>query len=1232
MLLIDQYLGGPGKPEDDLQDLEETRIEGSCLWFAEREAFQNWIDSETTPNSQLYWISAKPATGKSVLSAYIINALDSLNLDCSYYFFRYGDKERSTTSGFLRSLAFQMALLNASVRGRLLNMIDRGIRFDKNDAKAIWRKVFLPTVFKAEWQRTQYWVVDALDECSDIGALFSMLASIEPNVKIRILITSRKTADIAAQFAKLQALAASGVTLEEIGFEDTKSDMKLYLDANRDRIHVGDAKQRQGIVERILEKSEGCFLWIRLVLEELAMAWSIQHAEHVLTEVPQDMDPLYTRAISIMASKPIHARELAQAILTWTVCAIRPLTVPELRAALDLDTGAEINDLEIAIASLCAQLVYIDKSERVLMVHLTARKFLLDAELESDFAIVPKSGHLKLAKSCLKSLCSGEMKPLKGRQARKHSGQIRGSLFTSYASVAFGEHIRQTTSKDNPLAELLDEFLKSNVPSWIEHVARTKNLLVLTQTANSLKTYIQRRLQHISPMDRAIQYAENWIVDLQRIPTKFGDTLIASPSAIHSLIPPFCPESSAIRSAFGHPPRGIRVQGLTDNGWDDRLACINRNDKQVVSVACGESIFAVGLQPGQIVLYHYNTCQEWKSLDHQSVLRYMHFDSTGNILATAGRKDIRVWNVESGLMLWNFVLGQEILSLAFFDSDKTLVAATKVHTVRAWHLQTGHEADERRWDKDVDFGDEGHFRRPPLTVAFSPDETLTAIVYRGRPICLWDMEDRSLHGFVGREKDPSSLALGTNTSPASLVFNTKESLTLLAAAYEDGDLCLFDYEELRLIQLVEANAQVVACRPDGVILASGNSAGMVQLMAFETLQLLYRVNASDYSIRCIAFSTDNLRFFDTRGTQCNVWEPAVLSGLVEKNDTSTYGEQLKPKIVGMSDGELEIVTIVKEDSGDFVFVGKSDGTVCVYDVENGVQRKVLYRHTYQISVTSMCWGSTKNIIVTADAASRFIACKLDKDQKTGWTVAAKLMDRRVKTAIQDVLLDPSNDSLLVSEFHCDSLWTIGAQHESKSKEKKIRGRFQWTNHPRDPRLYVVINAEAIMLVRWESLETEKESAIVYPAAGQHPTQLVVENVILFRDNDRFVVELTEPHGQRLTAQLLVYHMSIFDVKAAEPSLIEGLQLVSQNALRLIGGHDSRLVFLSRQLWVCSIDMRQRGGRTSYTRHFAIPSDWHSQRQILSADITCQGVLVFNRREEIAVIKNGLEAKEEISTG
>ncbi|KAF2118074.1 hypothetical protein BDV96DRAFT_644405 [Lophiotrema nucula] len=141
MQQIESYLGMPGRPDDDLKDVEEARFEDSCEWFAERDTFQRWVDPESGDSSMVYWMSANPATGKSVLSGFGINALTNLNIDCTYYFFHHGDKDRSTVSGFLRSLLYQMALRSAEVRQQLLSMIEKTLRFNKDDGKLIWREL-----------------------------------------------------------------------------------------------------------------------------------------------------------------------------------------------------------------------------------------------------------------------------------------------------------------------------------------------------------------------------------------------------------------------------------------------------------------------------------------------------------------------------------------------------------------------------------------------------------------------------------------------------------------------------------------------------------------------------------------------------------------------------------------------------------------------------------------------------------------------------------------------------------------------------------------------------------------------------------------------------------------------------------------------------------------------------------------------------------------------------------
>lgn len=105
------------------------------------------------------------------------------------------------------------------------------------------------------------------------------------------------------------------------------------------------------MVEKILAKSEGSFLWTVLVISELSNSYGEQEMSKALEEIPKDMEPLYHRTLELMTQAP-GGKKLAKAILTWTTCATRPMTMKELEGALTLDIKDNFPKLEECIQVL----------------------------------------------------------------------------------------------------------------------------------------------------------------------------------------------------------------------------------------------------------------------------------------------------------------------------------------------------------------------------------------------------------------------------------------------------------------------------------------------------------------------------------------------------------------------------------------------------------------------------------------------------------------------------------------------------------------------------------------------------------------------------------------------------------------------------------------------------------------------------------------------------------------
>ncbi|EHK17939.1 uncharacterized protein TRIVIDRAFT_67162 [Trichoderma virens Gv29-8] len=635
---IEEFLAAPVKPDSDLKNLEESRVEGSCEWLTERKAFRKWANLNSENTSMVYWISGRPATGKSVLSAHVIKALADTKRKCYFFFFKRGDEQTSTVSGCLLSLLYQMAFKSNGVRQQLLSMMNRGKRFDKHSANEIWRNLLLPIIARKKTDLVRYLVLDALDECSGCECIFTMIAALEGVFGIRIMITSRQVPFIGETLSKLSNRTNSISVLETaISPEVTKSDIRLYIEANKHKVNVGDEEQKNNFIKRIIEKSDGCFLWVRLVLDELASTWSLREAERVLDDLPQGMSPFYLRAIDSMSSEHPDNQRLIRAILTWVVCSVRPLTVAELTEALKLDINDEVPELDKAIASLCAQLLHVDQSGRVMMAHFTAKTFLVDV-VNSKFRIRLDDGHLQLAATCLRLLCLGQPEVWSNRRQRFNSR----SSFAQYAALEFAEHLNNASSASPGIEAMLYDFLQSDVLSWVEFVALNGDLSILVKTADSICEYALRRIQSPPAMVELARLAQNWKTDLHQMIVDFGQNLLACPSAIHSIIPAFYSESSVIgaKSTSNFTVRSFENKGLINYG-----ACIDSMDQHATVFTCGSTFLAVGYTNGSIILYENNTYLPWKTLEHCGPVYHLLFNGDGTHVVSACSRYVMIWDI-----------------------------------------------------------------------------------------------------------------------------------------------------------------------------------------------------------------------------------------------------------------------------------------------------------------------------------------------------------------------------------------------------------------------------------------------------------------------------------------------------------------------------------------------------------------------------------------------------------
>lgn len=1240
---LQRYLGVPEEPENDLMTTQEKRLSGTCEWFLREESYQSWLRCESG-GLDVLWISGRPAAGKSVLAGFITDQLVTRSAACSYFFFKYGDRSKSQLGVCLRSLALQMARSNTQAQDCLSGMQENGVILDAENETGFWRKVFLSGLFKSNLS-TQFWVIDGLDECTNI-ALFldSMLGSINKSVSLKILLISRDSTDLKR---KIMGLGTHRIRHHRLSLADTLPDIEQVVRAKADSMFVEDDQQRAAIIDRVLAKSEGSFLWTALVMDNLATSYGEQEINETIENLPQDMKSLYQRALDVMTQNT-SGKKLAKAVLVWAICAVRPLTTKELDLALQLHVRDRFLKLDESIPAVCGHLIVVDKFDRVQVVHETLREFLLEKDLNSEFAISKMEAHTSIARVCLAFLAGDDMKPPRtGRRGPAAKLRAERADFADYACMAFSLHLTKADAFANDVLKLTEKFLRSNVLSWIEYVAQTQNLFPLVQTAKHLRIYHNHCAAARSPLGVPIRMIGDWATDLNRIVAKFASALITSPLAIYALIPPFCPEESAIRNITASARR-LSVAGLTNNQWDDRIMCIDFRECQPSAICYGEKLFAVGLNTGSIVLYDATSGQEHKVLMHGEAVRLICFGDEAR-LVSCGLKIIRVWEPHSGQVVRTFEAPQRAMDIVF--DEHNLVVASSTRVLATWDLEREcvQQAD-RSWHDSTEKG----ATRPggsPCAVSVSIPHRMLAVAYRRQRITLWDIGEDVFFGNCGKKDMHGTEVMHMVTA---LVFNPNPNVELLAASYLDGQLLILDPFQDHEVESFRANCHTLAASPDGRLLAGASGAG-IQIFEFDSLRLLYRIQSANLFIKQLAFSSDSLRLADIRGSHCNIWEPAVLLGQATNDDTSSERALTSAMDVITSPSKAKVTAISLHLKDDVIFCGKDDGSISVYSLKTVGEVRTLYCHKTLVRLIS--FRSESDIVYSVDASNKIFAWHLTYSHKDGWRPDQELWQNVLRSgnSINHLILGEPAHRMILTTRHADYLWSTEGHQINVRTDPGDPCVRMWIQHPNSP-LHVICIAETVVHIHaWEDWSNIESMSLAVDVVGLQMKRIVP---FVSAHESQLLFEWSELDGSPATRSMQLFDSTAFDIDddavdnashtatkglaysgksptqeilqaeaqaIATPLLSPQLTILAPYVAHVVGFCDaSHLVFLDTRSWICSINLEGLHERAvAWSRHFFIPYDWFAGTR----DILCtiaQRDLLFVRNDQIAIVKGGLD--------
>ena len=95
-------------PETDYMFFRDRWAPNTCAWILEEKAVIEWMNPQSGI-TRILWLHGPAANGKSVLSSFVIDHLVQNGMSCHYFFVRFGNHAKRSTTMLLRSLALQIA-------------------------------------------------------------------------------------------------------------------------------------------------------------------------------------------------------------------------------------------------------------------------------------------------------------------------------------------------------------------------------------------------------------------------------------------------------------------------------------------------------------------------------------------------------------------------------------------------------------------------------------------------------------------------------------------------------------------------------------------------------------------------------------------------------------------------------------------------------------------------------------------------------------------------------------------------------------------------------------------------------------------------------------------------------------------------------------------------------------------------------------------------------------------
>lgn len=306
-----------GSSDREMETIQGAEEEIDEIWTR----FLNWLGSDDS----LFWIRGKPGSGKSTLMKFIIDNDHTKSLLCgwrsnvtmlSHFFWKIGSETQNNLKGLLCSLVFN-ALDGSN------DMIDYVLgHFPHASSKNFyhdWSERELETVFfliLARDGRSFCIFIDGLDEVCNKdrpSRLISLLNKLREHRSVKLCVASRPESSFVRW---LNDAKAQSILLEDLTRPEMTKFLQKELQSFLSETEISTSLYEK-ILEGLIEKAQGVFLWIYLATRSLKNGLGNFDSEEMLLsrfdELPDELEKLYADMWRrLNEDNPIYKRTAAK--------------------------------------------------------------------------------------------------------------------------------------------------------------------------------------------------------------------------------------------------------------------------------------------------------------------------------------------------------------------------------------------------------------------------------------------------------------------------------------------------------------------------------------------------------------------------------------------------------------------------------------------------------------------------------------------------------------------------------------------------------------------------------------------------------------------------------------------------------------------------------------------------------------------------------------------------------